>query len=74
MNFKSLETERKRIANDLHDQIGYKMTIINKSIDTMAQKLNIQSNEEIEIAIHSIMYQFLRILNKFSIIYAAKIG
>ena len=50
MNFKSLETERKRIANDLHDQIGYKMTIINKSIDTMAQKLHIQSNEEIEIA------------------------
>jgi hypothetical protein len=30
--------------------------------------------EEIEIAIRSIMYQFLRILNKFSIIYAAKIG
>jgi len=49
MNFNSLETERKRIANDLHDQFSYKMSIINKSIEQLTSNLNLQNNEDILI-------------------------
>jgi len=40
MNFNSLEFERKRISNDLHDQLGSKMAIINRTIDSLSNKLN----------------------------------
>ncbi len=49
MNFNSLEMERKRISNDLHDQIGYKMMIINKSIDSLSSKLNLNNIQELEL-------------------------
>jgi signal transduction histidine kinase len=47
MNFNSLETERKRISNDLHDQLGYKMLIINKSIENLKSNPLLADNEEL---------------------------
>ena len=47
MNFNSLETERKRISNDLHDQLGYKILIINKSIENLKSNPLLADNEEI---------------------------
>lgn len=47
MNFNSLETERKRISNDLHDQLGYKILIINKSIENLISNPLLADNEEI---------------------------
>jgi signal transduction histidine kinase len=47
MNFNSLETERKRISNDLHDQLGYKILIINKSIENLKSNPLLAANEEI---------------------------
>ncbi len=49
MNFNSLETERKRIANDLHDQLGYKMSVINKSIENLTSKLQLENNSDIKM-------------------------
>lgn len=47
MNFNGLETERKRISNDLHDQLGYKILIINKSIENLKSNPLLADNEEI---------------------------
>ena len=47
MNFYSSELERKRISSDLHDQLGYNMSIINKSIDSLEIKNNLENNEDI---------------------------
>lgn len=47
MNFNSLETERKRISNDLHDQLGYKILIMNKSIENLKSNSLLANNEEI---------------------------
>lgn len=49
MNFNSLEAERKRIANDLHDQLGYKMMVINKSMDSLSSRLNLKEVREFEL-------------------------
>lgn len=48
MNFNSLETERKRISSDLHDHMGYKILIINKSIDNLKSNSLLKNNVEIE--------------------------
>ena len=50
MNFNSLELERKRIASDLHDQLGYKILIINKSLEQLSENLQLQNNHEINTA------------------------
>lgn len=48
MNFNSLETERKRISSDLHDQMGYKILIINKSLQNLKSNPILKNNAEIE--------------------------
>ncbi len=48
MNFNSLETERKRISSDLHDHIGYKILIINKSLQNLKSNPILKNNLEIE--------------------------
>ncbi|MEY4572528.1 MAG: Histidine kinase, partial [Bacteroidota bacterium] len=48
MNFNSLETERKRISNDLHDHMGYKILIINKSLENLKSNSLLKNNTEIE--------------------------
>ncbi len=48
MNFSSLETERKRISNDLHDHMGYKILIINKSLRNLKTNPLLKNNAEIE--------------------------
>lgn len=47
MNFNSLELERKRISNDLHDQFGYKIIVINQSIEKLCNDLQIHRNQDI---------------------------
>lgn len=48
MNFNSLETERKRISSDLHDHMGYKILIINKSLENLKSNHLLKNNLEIE--------------------------
>ncbi len=48
MNFNSLETERKRISSDLHDHMGYKILIINKSLENLKSNPLLKNNLEIE--------------------------
>jgi|APGre2960657404_1045060.scaffolds.fasta_scaffold46489_3 signal transduction histidine kinase len=48
MNFNSLETERKRISNDLHDHMGYKILIMNKSLENLKSNPLLKNNLEIE--------------------------
>jgi signal transduction histidine kinase len=47
MNFNSLETERKRIANDIHDILGNKMIQINKAISNAEQHSDGKAQSEI---------------------------
>jgi two-component system, NarL family, sensor kinase len=49
MNFNSLESERKRIANDMHDIMGNKMIHINQSLFELGQDLNESSRSKLNI-------------------------
>lgn len=54
MNFKSLEVERKRIANDIHDILGNKMIQINNALSN-AEKI---ADEKTQREIRSIRSHF----------------
>ena len=48
MNFSGSENERKRIASDLHDQLGYKIMVINKSIEQLENKYQFFNDSEFQ--------------------------
>lgn len=51
MNFKGVETERKRIANDMHDQVGFTiMQVRNALHEALEKELNSQALEQIKQA------------------------
>ena len=47
MNFNSLETERKRIANDLHDQLGAKLMVMQKSLEHLEDRVGEEESAEV---------------------------
>lgn len=51
MNFHGVENERKRIANDLHDQIGFTITQVRSSLELASEKTqNTDSHYQINLA------------------------
>jgi len=51
MNFRGVETERKRIANDMHDQVGYTIMQVRNSLQEASKKeLDNQALEQISLA------------------------
>jgi glucose-6-phosphate-specific signal transduction histidine kinase len=55
MNFKGVETERKRIANDMHDQVGFTIMQVRNSLHEVSEKvLASQALEQIKQAQHLI--------------------
>ena len=48
MNFNSLEMERKRIANDLHDVMGSKVIQLNKTLHMIAETADPQTKESLD--------------------------
>jgi glucose-6-phosphate-specific signal transduction histidine kinase len=55
MNFHGVETERKGIANDMHDEIGYTIMQVNNSLQEASKKtLDNQAIEQINLAQHLI--------------------
>lgn len=51
MNFKGVETERKRIANDMHDQVGFTIMQVRNSLQEASKKgLDNQALEQINLA------------------------
>jgi glucose-6-phosphate-specific signal transduction histidine kinase len=55
MNFKGVEAERKRIANDLHDQVGFTIMQVRNSLQEASKKgLDNQALEQINLAQHLI--------------------
>jgi len=55
MNFKGVETERKRIANDMHDQVGFTIMQVRNSLHEASEReLDSQALEQIKQAQHLI--------------------